>query len=101
MTQNAFRKTVMEAGMEKKKSQAASEKIRTAEEIPRKAGVTVTYSRKVKSKKAGGAKKRPASVMAEYNSGFTYTDSASGESDTISIELINTDMRWANRWMPK
>lgn len=101
MTQDAFEKTVTEAGMEKKKSQVVSEKIRTAKEMPRKAGVTVTYSKKVKVKKTGGAKKRPASVMAEYNSGFTYTDSASGESDTISIELINTDMRWADKWMPE
>lgn len=70
-------------------------------EIPRKASVSVTYQKKVKSKKAGGVKKRPAAVMAEYNEGFTYTDSASGESDTISITLTNADLRWANKWMPK
>ena len=38
-------------------------------ETPRQASVNVTYQKKVKSKKAGGAKKRPASVMAEYNEG--------------------------------
>ena len=58
-------------------------------ETPRQASVNVTYQKKVKSKKAGGAKKRPASVMAEYNEGFSYTDPASGESDTISITLTN------------
>lgn len=70
-------------------------------ETPRQASVNVTYQKKVKSKKAGGAKKRPASVMAEYNEGFSYTDPASGESDTISITLTNIDLRWANKWMPK
>ena len=56
-------------------------------ETPRQASVNVTYSKKVKSKKAGGTKKRSAAVMAEYNEGFTYTDPASGESDTVSITL--------------
>lgn len=70
-------------------------------EIPRQASVSITYQKKSKSKKAGGAKKRPDSAMAEYNEGFTYTDSASGESDTISITLTNADLRWANKWMPK
>lgn len=70
-------------------------------ETPRQASVNVTYQKKVKSKMADGAKKRPASVMAEYNEGFSYTDPASGESDTISITLTNIDLRWANKWMPK
>jgi len=67
---------------------------------PRKATVKVTYSKKVKSKKAGRTKERPASVMAEFNKGFTYQDPASGESDAISIILANTDMRWIKKWMP-
>ena len=70
-------------------------------ETPRQASVNVTYSKKVKSKKAGGTKKRSAAVMAEYNEGFTYTDPASGESDTVSITLDNVDLRWANKWMPR
>ncbi len=70
-------------------------------DTPRQVAVKVTYSKKVKSKKAGGAKKRPAAIMAEYNEGFTYTDPASGESDTISITLTNTDLRWAKKWIPK
>lgn len=89
--------------VKKKKTQERekSGNTRATKQRPRKAGVTVTYSRKVKSKKAGGAKKSPVSAMAKYNSGFSYTDPASGESDTISIQLTNIDMRWANKWMPK
>ena len=67
-------------------------------ETPRQASVSVTYQR---ARKAGGAATRPAAVMAEYNEGFSYTDPASGESDTVSITLANIDLRWANSWMPK
>lgn len=68
-------------------------------EVPRQASVNVTYT---KAKKAGSQiKDHTASTMAEYNEGFSYTDSASGESDTISITLTNIDLRWANKWMPK
>lgn len=70
-------------------------------ETPRQATVKVTYQKKVKPKKAGGVKKRPTAAMAEYNEGFTYTDPASGESDTMSIDLANIDLRWADKWMPK
>ena len=70
-------------------------------ETPRQASVSVTYQKKVKPQKAGGEKKPPADVMAEYIEGFTYTDPASGESDTISITLSNIDMRWADKWIPK
>ena len=65
---------------------------------PRQASVSVAYQR---AGKAGRAGKHPAAVMAEYNEGFSYTDPASGESDTISITLANIDLRWANKWMPK
>ena len=67
-------------------------------ELPRQAKASVAYQQ---AKKAGGAGKRPAAVLAEYNEGFTYTDPASGESDTISITLTNADLRWANKWTPK
>lgn len=72
-------------------------------ETPRQASASVAYQRKAKpkSKKGGGAGRRPAAVMARYNEGFSYTDPASGESDTISITLTNVDLRWANKWMPK
>ncbi len=67
-------------------------------ETPRQASVSVTYQ---KAKKSSIEKNRSAAVMAEYNEGFTYTDPASGESDTISITLTNIDLRWANKWMPQ
>lgn len=68
-------------------------------ETPRKATVRVTYEKRAKAGKGTG--KRPAPAMAEYNEGFTYTDVASGESDTMSIELADIDLRWAGRWMPR
>ena len=67
-------------------------------ETPRQASVSVTYQ---KAKKSSIEKNRSAAVMAEYNERFTYTDPASGESDTISITLTNIDLRWANKWMPQ
>lgn len=67
-------------------------------ETPRQASVSVTYQ---KARKAGGTKKCPAAVMEEYSEGFSYTDPASGESDTIRITLTNVDLRWANKWMPQ
>lgn len=68
--------------------------------VPRKAHVNITYTKKVK---AGAAKnkKRTATVMREYLEGFTYTDPATGESDTISLQVLNIDLRWANKWIPK
>lgn len=62
---------------------------------PRKAKVNITYT--PKKKKAV----RTASVMAEYEEGFTYTDAATGQSDTVSLTLCNRDLRWANKWLPK
>lgn len=68
--------------------------------VPRKAIVSVTYARRVKVGKKTATRKSGSAVMAKYNEGFTYTDPATGESDTVSITLSNTDMRWANGWMP-
>ena len=62
---------------------------------PRKAAVNITYTPK------GGKAKRTASTMAEYNEGFSYTDAATGQSDTISLKVDNRDLRWANKWLPK
>lgn len=62
---------------------------------PRKAKVNITYTPR------GSGKSRTAAVMAEYEEGFTYTDPATGESDTLSLEVCNKDMRWAHRWLPK
>jgi len=65
----------------------------TEMEEPRTAGVIVTYI------KAGEGAIPPS--MQEYTEGFTYTDPASGESDTISITLDNAGMEWAEGWMPQ
>ena len=45
-------------------------------ETPRQASVNITYTPK------GSKATRTAGTMAEYNEGFTYTDAATGQSDT-------------------
>lgn len=66
-----------------------------SDKTPRQATVNITYTKK------GGKTQRTADTMAEYNEGFTYTDAATGESDTMSLTLDNRDLRWANKWLPK
>lgn len=61
----------------------------------RKAGVRVTYM------KAGSGNNQSADTMAEYIEGFTYTDPASEESDTVSITLSNIGLRWMGSWLPE
>jgi hypothetical protein len=60
---------------------------------PRAAAAEVTYTR------PGDSGQVPA--VQEYTEGFTYTDPASGESDTIKITLNNTGMEWVQGWMPQ
>lgn len=38
---------------------------------------------------------------ASYLKSMTYTDVAGGDSDSISIEMHNADMKWLNEWLPK
>jgi len=61
----------------------------------RRAAARVTYM------KAGSGSNQSAAVMAEYTEGFSYTDPASEESDTVSITLSNIDLRWAGSWLPQ
>lgn len=68
--------------------------------VPRKAHVNITYAKKVKAG-TSKTKKQTATVMKEYMEGFTYTDPATGESDTVSLQVLNIDLRWANKWIPK
>lgn len=70
-------------------------------ESPRQASVRVTYQKQTNDSEDGEAEQRADDVMKEYNEGFTYIDSASGESDTMSITLTNIDLRWADQWMPE
>lgn len=44
---------------------------------------------------------KSAAQMAEYLDSFTYTDVASGTSDSISIELNDKDRRWIAGWFPQ
>jgi len=62
---------------------------------PRTARVQVKYFHKGKKGNKSAAK------MAELESGFTYADIADGGADTISIGLINADMRFFGSWFPK
>lgn len=62
---------------------------------PRRAMVEVTYM------KSGGGKNGSASIITEYTEGVTYTDPATGESDTVSITLSNIGLPWANKWFPE
>jgi len=40
-------------------------------------------------------------VLADYVESLTYTDVASGSSDTLSITLQNIDGNWMGKWYPK
>lgn len=55
----------------------------------RKASVLISYNGKNASTK-----------LNEYLQSFTYTDVASGESDSISIRLSNIDKKWLGSWFP-
>lgn len=63
--------------------------------MSRRAEVEITYTPK------GQESVITARPIAVYTEGFTYTDAATGESDTVSITLCNRDLRWADKWLPK
>lgn len=44
---------------------------------------------------------KTASQINEYLSAFTYTDVASGASDSISVDLSDKDRRWIGSWFPQ
>lgn len=62
---------------------------------PRKAKVNITYTPK------GSSSNKTVDEMAKYEESFSYTDAATGESDTVSVVVSNTDLRWANKWLPQ
>lgn len=39
--------------------------------------------------------------IQNHTTSFTYTDVASGSSDSISISLANLEKKWLNEWMPE
>ena len=55
----------------------------------RKSDVSVTYNGTVMTS------------LAPYLTGFSYTDNASDETDSIDIEIQDRDHRWINGWIPK
>lgn len=55
----------------------------------RKASVIITYNGKNVTTK-----------LSEFLESFSYTDVASGESDSISIKLSNIDKKWLGAWFP-
>lgn len=61
---------------------------------PRKAIPIITYTPK-------GKKPRESEKIGEYLQGFSYVDCATGQSDTATITLNNTNLKWANSWLPK
>ena len=39
-------------------------------------------------------------TLDDYQTQFTYTDKASGESDSIKLDIIDPDARWRSKWLP-
>lgn len=44
--------------------------------------------------------KKVTKKIFKYCEGFTYTDPASGESDSLSLSLNDIDKKWLNGWFP-
>lgn len=63
----------------------------------RQAYVSVKFTRAKKN----GSKSHSAAVMATYSGGFSFTEAATDEIDSISLELVDKGDRWIKRWMPK
>ena len=61
----------------------------------RRVNVSINYASRYKSARSDSGE------MAKYLESFTFTDPATGESDSASIELCNINMIWADRWLPK
>lgn len=56
---------------------------------PRQATASVTYNGK-----------RIDTKLAEYLQSFSYTDVASGESDSLSLSINDRDRKWIRSWFP-
>lgn len=59
-------------------------------ESPRKVSLDITYKGKKLNEK-----------IQSYVTGFSYTDVASGASDSMSLTLHNIDKKWLNEWYPE
>ena len=63
----------------------------------RKASVNIKFTRAAKN----GSKSHSISEMAEHTGGFSFTEAATDEIDSISIHLSDKNFKWINGWMPK
>ena len=64
---------------------------------PRQAKAVVSYDPAGK----GAKNTRNSSEMDKYLESFIFTDPATGESDSASIELSNIGLLWASKYLPK
>ncbi|MGL5512338.1 MAG: hypothetical protein ACRDBM_03740, partial [Sporomusa sp.] len=56
---------------------------------PRKCGVSITYNGK-----------NVTTSLSDYINSFSYTDVASGESDTITLAIHDIGQQWIDKWFP-
>ena len=47
------------------------------------------------------AGKAITTTLDDYQTQFTYTDNASGESDSIKLDIFDPDARWRSAWAPR
>ena len=47
------------------------------------------------------AGKAITTTLDDYQTQFTYTDKASGESDSIKLDIMDPDARWRSAWAPR
>lgn len=59
-------------------------------DLARRTSLDITYNGKQATKE-----------IEDYIESFSYTDVASGESDSISLTLLNIDKKWMKGWLPK
>ena len=52
-------------------------------------------------KTSGAANSGLGAKIAGHTSGFTYTDVASGQSDSVSVTMHDIDKEWLGKYMPK
>ena len=47
------------------------------------------------------AGKAITTTLDDYQTSFSYTDKASGESDSIKLDIMDPDARWRSAWAPR
>ncbi len=69
--------------------------------IPGVSGGQTQTQTKTTTKKAGASNPRLGTKIAEQATAFSYTDVASGQSDSVSITLQDIGKEWMGKLMPK